>query len=250
MEKGILLNDNGLKVNCILEDNNISFEFDKNLDFLSDLLRIEKTDNLIFVYLGLKKILRIENDNIERVLPVKETDVKILKALYENNKDINSRNMLDIFNSAKNNINSYKYNSKTTTRTLGLISKVKTITHNSLIEILEAKELIRFLNEYDIKYPMNEYAELDFASDKYYRYDELEYYGWVSNLEKALKVNIAKDVSLDRIDKVIKNREQLLKLACLSLEEMLGESVEWQKIETDIKEASDDIIGKIKSLDE
>ena len=250
MEKGILLNDEGLKVTVIFDKDNIIFEFDKNYEFLSNLLRIEKNENLTFVYLGMKKILRIENNNVERILPVKQTDVKVLKALYESDNNINSRTILDYFNNVKNNISSYTYKSRTTTRAFGIIPKIKTETHTYLTEILDAPELIRFLNEYDVKYPMNEYGALDFNSQRYYSYDEIEYYGWANNLEKAIKVNLAHTSSIDKFDNAVLNREKLLKLACTSLEQILGESVEWKKIETDIKEASDDIVGQIKSLDE
>ena len=250
MEKRIALNDEDLKVNCIIEDGNISFEFDKNYDFLNDLLRIEIVDNLKFVYVGLKKILRIDGENIERILPLKNTDLKILKALYDSHSGVNSRTILEYFSNVKASISSFTYSNKTTTRTLGLIPKVKTEMHNYLTEILDAKELIRFLNEYDVKYPMNEYALLDFNSSNYYRYDEIEYNNWSTNLESALKINVAHDVTCEQVNRVMKNREQLLKLACLSLEDMLADSVEWKKIETDIKEASDDIAGQIKSIDE
>ena len=250
MEKGILLNDEGLKVNIIFEEDNINFEFDKNYDFLSNLFRVEKTENLIFVYLGLKKILRIENKNVERIMPVKVSDIRVLKALYENNNNINSRTLLDCFNDIKDNISSYTYKSRTTTRSFGIIPKVKTETHTYLTQILEAPEFIRFLNEYDTKYPMNEYGVLDFESDQLYSYDQIKYYKWDTALEKAFKVNLANNSSIEKFDEAVLNREKILKSACSALEEMLGETVEWKKIETDIKEASDDIVGQIKSLEE
>ena len=250
MEKGILLNDEGLKVNIIFEEDNINFEFDKNYDFLSNLFRVEKTENLIFVYLGLKKILRIENKNVERIMPVKVSDIRVLKALYENNNNINSRTLLDCFNDIKDNISSYTYKSRTTTRSFGIIPKVKTETHTYLTQILEAPEFIRFLNEYDTKYPMNEYGVLDFESNQLYSYDQIKYYKWDTALEKAFKVNLANNSSIEKFDEAVLNREKILKSACSSLEEMLGETVEWKKIETDIKEASDDIVGQIKSLEE
>ena len=250
MEKGIILNDEGLKVTLVFDKDDITFEFDKGHEFLSNLFRVEKTDNLTFVYLGMKKILRIENDNIERILPVKPIDIKILKALYENNNNINSRTVLDYFSNVKDNISSYTYKSRTTTRAFGIIPKVKTETHTYLTEILGASELIRFLNEYDVRYPMNEYGLLDFNSPRSYSYDEVEYYKWDQALERALKVNIGKASSLKKFDEAVLNREKLLKLACTSLEDMLGDTVEWKKIETDIKEASDDIAGQLKSLDE
>ena len=250
MEKGIILNDEGLKATIIFEKDNITFEFDKNYEFLSNLLRVEKNDNLTFVYLGMKKILRIEEDNIERILPIKPLDIKVLKALYENDNSINSKNLLDRFSNVKNNISSYTYKSRTTTRSFGIIPKVKTETHTYLTEILDAKEFIRFLNEYDIKYPMNEYGLLDFNSENSYSYDEIEYYKWSNNLERAFKVNLAHSSSIDRFDEAVLNREKILKVASSALEQILGESVEWKKIETDIKEATDDIAGQIKSLEE
>ena len=250
MEKGIVLNDEGLKVTVVFEEDNITFEFEKNYEFLSNLLRVEKDENLTFVYLGMKKILRIEDNNIERILPVKQIDIKVLKALYESNNKINSRNILDCFSNVKNNISSYTYKSRTTTRSFGIIPKVKTETHTYLTEILDSKEFIRFLNEYDVRYPMNEYGLLDFNSPKSYSYDEIEYYGWAYNLERAFKVNLAHSSSIERFDEAVLNREKILKVGCTSLEQILGESVEWKKIETDIKEATDDIAGQIKSLEE
>ena len=67
MEKDIILNDEGLKVKCVVDtDGNVYFEFDKNYEFLSNFFKAEKNGNLIFVYLGLKKILRIDENGIEK----------------------------------------------------------------------------------------------------------------------------------------------------------------------------------------
>ena len=245
MEKDILLNDDGLKVKCILEEGNVYFEFDKSYEFLNGLLKTEKSGNLTFVYLGLKKILRIENDNIERILTVSNTEVRILRSLYENNKMLNSLNLIDSFNVVKNNIPKSGFGFKLLKR-----SRVKTESHTYLTEILEAIELIRFLNEYDISYPMNEYGMLDFNSDKYYTYEQVKYNGWAKNLENSIRVNLARKITASEYNEKVKNREQLLKLACTSLEEMLGDTVEWKKIESDIKRASDDIIDQIKDIDD
>ena len=244
MEKEILLNDQDLKVKCILEENRISFEFDKNLDFLNDLLRIERTDNLVFVYLGLKKILRIEGTNVERILPITDTEVRILRALYENNKGMNSINIIDCFNSVKNNVSKSGFSFKL------FKGKAKTESHTILTEILDSEELIRFLNEYDVNYPMNEYGILDFSCDKYYSYEQVKYNGWLANLMNAIRVNLARNVDYRDIIQANKNREKLLKLACYSLEDMLGDTVEWKKIESDIKKASEDIMDQIRDIDD
>ena len=48
MEKDILLNNDGLKVKCVVDrDHNVYFEFDKNLEFLSNFFRAEKNGNLL-----------------------------------------------------------------------------------------------------------------------------------------------------------------------------------------------------------
>ncbi len=245
MEKEILLNDKDIKVKCIIEDGNVYFEFDKNLEFLNNLLRIERNNDLIFVYLGLKKILRIEGKNVEKILSVSMSEIRILRALYENNKDINSLNVIDYFETVKNNVSKSSFSLKFLKRT-----KTKTESHASLTEILESVELIRFLNEYDIKYPMNEYGLLDFNNGKYYTYEEVKYNGWLTNLENSIRVNLARNVTPQELENANKNREKLLKLACVSLEDMLGDTVEWKKIETDIKKASDDIIDQIRDIDD
>ena len=245
MEKEVLLNDKDIKIKCIIEDGNVYFEFDKNLEFLNNLLRIEKNDDLIFVYLGLKKILRIDNNNIEKVLNVSMSEIRILRALYENNNNLTSLNLIESFENIKNNTSRGGFNFNFLKR-----NKIKTESHSSLIEVLESVELIRFLNEYDIKYPMNEYGLLDFDSKNYYTYEEVKYNGWLKNLENSIRLNLARNISIEELDNANKNREKLLKLACVSLEDMLGDTVEWKKIESDIKKASDDIIDQIKDIDD
>lgn len=246
MEKDIILNDEGLKVKCVVDtDGNVYFEFDKNYEFLSNFFKAEKNGNLIFVYLGLKKILRIDENGIEKVLNVSMSEVRILRALYENNKFINSLNLIDNFNVIKNNMSKSGFGIR-----FLKINRPKTESHTSLIQILDSEELIRFLNEYDINYPMNEYGLLDFSSNNYYTYEEVKYNGWLSNLENSIRVNLARNVTPSEFDNAVKNREKLLKLACFSLEEMLGETVEWKKIESDIKKAKDDIIDQIKDIDD
>ena len=85
MEKEILLNDQGYKYKIIIDKDDISFDFDKSISFLDDLVKVENINNSKFVYIGLRKILRITNESIDKILPyIKETvnvDT-ILKPVY------------------------------------------------------------------------------------------------------------------------------------------------------------------------
>ena len=85
MRKEILLNDQGVKMYCIIDENyNVSFEYDKNIEYISNLVKLTDENNLgvKVLYIGKKKILRIFKDQIQQISKISSTELRILRALY------------------------------------------------------------------------------------------------------------------------------------------------------------------------
>ena len=53
--------------------------------------------------------------------------------------------------------------------------------HANLIGILSSSELVKFLNEYAISYPMNMYGQLDFVDGNDTYYENIEDYNLPKN---------------------------------------------------------------------
>lgn len=236
MEKEILLNDQGYKYRIVIDGDDISFDFDKSISFLEDLVKVENINNSKFVYIGLRKILRITNDSIDKILPITTTEIKILRAIYNNKKGvIKSRDIIGHFKSIKDTIalsmhnyqaiNKKGYDSK---------EKLKTELHTKLIDILSAEEFIDFLNKYNITYPLDNDGNIDLSSDDVYTYKEIVFNNWQNNILDRLRLNF-EESNFSELENVSKIRRNLLKRCIDNYEFELSMDKEWSKIEENTK---------------
>ena len=61
IRKEILLNDQGLRMYVIIdENNNVSFEFDKNIEYLSSLVKLTDENNIGVILLGLNEMIYVK----------------------------------------------------------------------------------------------------------------------------------------------------------------------------------------------
>ena len=242
MEKELFLNDQ-IKYKCIIENNNISFEFDKNLSFLNRFITKTKRDNTTFVSIGMKQILIIRNNEITKVLPISTTEIRILRAYY-NHFISRSEDLISLFRESKEKI----------MRNLKSLNKkkwdnrqiLKTELHTHLIEILNAKELIDYVNTYNIKYPINDRGELDFNSEYFYSYNELDQ-NIINNLERSLSIDY-KVSNFDDLEKAVENRNQLMQRVIQVILDGLPYDKEWIKQDSIIKEKLDLLNIKMNEL--
>ena len=58
MRERVLLNDQGLYVDCIVENGRISFEFESGLETLNDKVQLYKDGSVTYGLLGLKRFIR------------------------------------------------------------------------------------------------------------------------------------------------------------------------------------------------
>ena len=251
MEKEILLNDQGYKYRCIIDKDNISFDFDKNISFLEDLVRVEDINNSKFVYLGLRKILKVQGTNIERILPITTTEIRILRAIYNHKRDtIKSKDIIEHFKTIKNNIEISMHNfTALNKKAYDNSQKLKAEFHTNLMDILNPREFIEFLNKYNITYPINSDGEFDLSSDDVYTYKELVFNEWDKKLEDSLRLGID-DKDSKSIEKISKIRRNLLKRAVDNYSLELSMDKEWNRIEEDTINSIKDKEKRMVELDE
>ena len=234
MEKEILLNDQGYKYRCIIDKDNISFDFDKNISFLEDLIRVEDINDSKFVYLGLRKILKVQGNNIERILPITTTEIRILRAIYNHKRDtIKSKDIIEHFKTIRNDIEISMHNyTALNKKAYDNSQKLKAEFHTNLMDILSPREFIEFVNKYNITYPINSDGEFDLSSDEVYTYKELVFNEWDKKLEDSLCFSIDNNES-NSLEKISKIRRNLLKRAVDNYSLELSMDKEWNKIEED-----------------
>lgn len=246
MRKRIILNDQGLYVDCIVSDDIISFEFENRLETLNDKVRLFKEGDSTYGILGLKRFVRISNGVINKVMSISTTEIRILCA-FANRVDY----LLKHQKEGKPTILSEFYNVVKKLYSLPLGWNKKQIHHTELhthfTEILNPYEFINFLNKYNITYPINEDGELDFENGTPISYEELLSLGYKDKLVNSLRLDISKQSSFDDLDNVInKNRNRLLdRVITLNSKEVLDgrEEEEFNKLEDELS------ILKSKMLD-
>ncbi len=235
MEKELLLNDQGYKYKIIMDNDDISFVFDKSISFLEDLVKVEKINNSKFVYVGLRKILRITNDSIDKILPITTTEIKILRAIYNNKRNvIGNRDIIEHFKAIKDSVAlSMKNYSSLNKKGWQNNQLLKCDLHTHLLGILNAHEFVDFLNEFDITYPMDNNGNFDLNSDDEYTYKEIVLNGWEENIYNKIRIDIDKDSNFLDLENVNKTRRNLLKRCFDKYEFELSLDKEWLKIEED-----------------
>lgn len=250
MEEEVLLNDQGLKMKCIIDGDDISFEFDKNISFLSRLLRVEKIKDFKLVYLGLKKILKISNNKIERILPITTTEVRVLRAYYNAREELKSKKDLSLFfKELKNKIDVSMHNMKSLNRKpWEQNQKLHTEFHTHFVEILNGKEFLDFVNKYDISFPMNDDGKLDFEHGIDYTYKDIVFYGWEKKLIDSLSLNVDEVSSFGKLLSVNKIRDNLLSRCASSFAKTLDSDREWVRTLEIIDENRKKLEQKINDL--
>ena len=245
MEKELLLNKEGVKYKCIINGNNISFEFDNNLAFLNKFLSITKREDKTLVSIGMKQILIIHNDEITKVLPISSTEIRILRAYY-NHFDSRSEDLISLFRESKDKI--MRNNKVSNIKGFNKDELNNSELHTHLIEILSSKELIDYFNSYNILYPLNENGELDFKDYKLYSYKDIELNGWKNNLERCLSIDY-KNSSFEELKNAIENRNQLMSRVINSIKENLLNDKEWLKQKEIINKSLDLLNIEMNEID-
>ena len=249
VKKEILLNDQGLKVNCIIDEDDISFEFDNSCSFLSKLIRVETVRDIKLVYLGFKKILRITKDNVERILPVTTTEVRILRAYYNAMEELkSSKDLLSFFDEISNRIAVSIRNQKILNRKpWDDRRKISAEFHTHFVEILNGSEFIDFVNKHNIAFPINKDGELDFENGEEYTYKDIVFYGFDESLKNSL--SLKKEVSnFDELKRVNRLRDKLIERCSKAYSKRLENDKEWAKTQKIIDENIERIESKISDL--
>ncbi len=238
MKKRIILNDQGLYVDCILENDRISFEFEKGLESLNDKVKLYKDGDITYALLGLKRFIRIHKDKISKVMNITTTEIRILCAIANRidnltfNKESNKSLVGEFYNIIKELYSLPKgWND---------VQKHHSELHTHFTEILNAEEFVNFVNKYNITYPINKNGMLDFNSNTFLTYDEIVKLGYKDNIINALRLDITKQSSFDDLTHVVNNnRRELLKRIVRNNSSSIiknHENEEYQELENNIKE--------------
>lgn len=212
MRKRIILNDQGLYVDCTNEDGRISFEFEKELSTLNDKVKVIKEGDISYGLLGLKRFLKIQKDKISKIMNITTTELRILCALSnrvdyltENSED-KSINIVSEFNKVLKTLLSLPkgWNKK---------QVHKTELHTHFLEILNPREFVDFINRYDVLYPIDDEGNIDFKNGTKVTYDELVSLGYEEKLLNSLRLDVSSQSSFeDLTDNIIYKRNGLLQI--------------------------------------
>ena len=210
MKKRIILNDQGIYVDCIIENDRISFEFENGLEALNNKVDLFIEDGITYGLLGIKKFVKIFQNEISKVNDITTTEIRVLCSianrinyLMEANKEGNF-SLLSEFNRLFEEVNTLPkfWNDEQ-------VHHSELHTHFSLI--LNTKEFIDFINQYNVTYPFNDNGELDFKEGKELTYKELLNEGLEEKLINALRVDITNQSSFnDGLIRANNNRQELL----------------------------------------
>ena len=252
IEEEVLLNDQGIKVKCIIDGDDISFEFDKSISFLSKLLRVEKIRDFKLVYLGLKKILKISNNKIERILPISTTEIRVLRAYYNALDELKSKKgITDFFKEIKNKIDISMNNMKSLNRKPWEDrQKIHTEFHTHFVEILNGQEFLDFVNRYEINFPMNDNGDLDFENGIEYSFKDVIFNGWDKKLAESLSLRYDEVSDFNRLQIVNSFRDNLISRCSKKYALRLDEDREWLKTLDIIEDNKKKLTEKINDLQE
>ncbi len=217
MRQRIILNKQGLYVDCIIQDGRVSFEFEKGLDILNDKVEIYKVGDVTYGLLGLKRFIKIAQGQITLENNVTTTEIRILCALaYRidrliNEGDTDAHTFFSEFNKIKKELYSLP-------RGWNSVQQHHTELHTHLIEILNPDEFLLFLEQYHVTYPINtSTGELDFESSNvtWLTYSDIkandDIYRKVTN---ALRLDVSKQSEFSDLTNVVNNnRRRLLEIA-------------------------------------
>ncbi len=210
MRKRIILNNQGLYVDCTNEDGIISFEFEKGLSTLNDKVKLLKEGDVSYGLLGLKRFIKIKKDEISKITNITTIELKVLCAIsnridyLEENLDDKSISITSEFQNILKKLLDFPKNwNKYQTH--------RTELHTHFLEILNPREFVDFINKYGVLYPIDENGNLDFKIGKNVSYDELVSLGYEEKLLDSLRLSTSSQSSFDDLAKtVIYNRNGLL----------------------------------------
>ena len=257
MRERVLLNDQGLYVDCIVENGRISFEFESGLETLNDKVQLYKDGSVTYGLLGLKRFIRISKERISRVMRITTTEARMLCALSHRVDDLFKRKLIKDKSLVKE---FYRNLKELYALPKGWSDKQihHTELHTHFIEILNAEEFIKFINQYNVTYPINEDGNLDFKKGIPLTYQELVSLGYKEKLINSLRLDITKQSEFsDLTDVVNNNRRSLLQriidhnydavMKDRENEEFISSDEDIKRIveiiDKNIKEASDDILN-------
>lgn len=217
MRQRIILNKQGLYVDCIIQDGRVSFEFEKGLEILNDKVEIYKVGDVTYGLLGLKRFIKIAQGQITLENNVTTTEIRILCALaYRidrliNEGDTDAHTFFSEFNKIKKELDSLP-------RGWNSVQQHHIELHTHLIEILNPDEFLLFLEQYHVTYPINtSTGELDFESNNvtWLTYSDIkannDIYRKVTN---ALRLDVSKQSEFSDLTNVVNNnRRRLLEIA-------------------------------------
>lgn len=240
IEKEILLNDQGLKIICIVDKDNVSFDMDEDIAFLKDLIHVHQIQDYKMAYIGVKKFLKIRNDSVEKVYDITTTEIRILRALYNNMKAGGKKlELVEAFYRTKSKISDARkaFNSLKNINYKGWDNRqvLKTELHTHLIEILNPSELLDFCKAFDLTFPLDLNGYIDINSKNEYSYSELESSGYLSHVIDSLRLDPSKVSNFKELSHVNNNRRELLKRCALVYESLMSNDDEWINIELDMK---------------
>lgn len=251
MEKEIILNDQGIKFKCIIDNDNIVFEFPKNLEFFKKLIKVDDFIDGKYVRIGLKRILRIRDNNIEKVSSMSNIEIKVLRAIY-NNMTMNNKktNLISNFKSIKNEIKyAFSNMNQLNKRRWDDKERINCELHTHFLEILNANEFVEFLNNIGINYPLDYEGNLNFEEGKDYSYKEIVINGWEEKLFDSIRMPISSVSDFNTLSEKIRNRERLLKIYVDKYTKDLSEDKEWLKTEEHIKNEITKLEIEVMELD-
>lgn len=209
MRKRIILNDQGLYVDCIISDDIISFEFESGLEVLNNKVRLYKDGDSIYGILGLKRFVRINKNGINKVMSITSTEIRILCAfanrvdyLLKHKKEGKPTILSEFYSVVKNLYSLPKgWNKK---------QLHHTELHTHFTEILNPYEFINFINKYNVTYPINDEGELDFKNGIGVSYEELVKLGYKDKLINALRLDISGQSSFRDLTHVVNEARKSL----------------------------------------
>ena len=251
MKKEILLNDQGVKMYCIIDENyNVSFEYDKNIEYISNLVKLTDENNLgvKVLYIGKKKILRIFKDQIQQISKISSTELRILRALYYNARHYTT------YNGLISHLRDIRIKVENATKSLRAVNHVKwddkqhlkTELHTHLLNILNAQEFVDFVSGFNIKFPLDENGNFDIKNGTDYKYSELIKNDLLDKIYSNLSLDISKETDFDKLEEIISIRSELIKRCAYSYYDELTLRPGWLEKEAEVQKEIDLIKEELK----
>ena len=244
MIERIILNDQGLYVDCIIKDGRIFFKFAKGLELLNNKVEIRKENDVFYALLGIKKFIKIARSGITRENSITTTELRILCAIA-NRIDYLTNNGSNGNISLQSEFERIITELKTLPETFHNEQTHHSELHTHFTEILNAEEFIDFINRYNVTYPINEEGKLDFKSNIYLTYEEIIKLGYKQNIIDALRLDVSRQSSFSDLTSVVNdNRRALLQriINNNSIEVMKGhESSEYLELDKKVNEINEEM---------